>query len=150
MRESMGLYRGKRIDNGERVEGYLFIIKRYSTDIDHYFILPTDTIYGYDDLLLMAWEVDPDTVGQYTGLTDKNGKKIFEGDIVAQSWYDHDEPIVDVFGEVVYCTNDCSFSVLNIEKEVMETLGHANAFVWEIEVLGNIHDHPELLKGGED
>ena len=143
MRENIGLFRGKRIDTGDWVEGNLFIIKRYSTDIDHYFILPTDTIYGYDDLLLMAWEVDPATVGECTGLTDKNGKLIFEGDILRIA----ERGIVADGGIVVFengypggwliksptSENKCSLS--------MRT---------DIEIIGNIHDNPKLLKEGAD
>ena len=126
------LFRGKRLDNGEWVYGDLVWLMDGNKK----------SLYIYGKA-----EVNPATIGQYTGLTDKNGKRIFEGDVVAQSWYDHDEPIDDVFGEVVYCTNDCSFSVLNMEKGTMDQLGHCKAFAWEIEVCGNIHDNPELLKG---
>ena len=96
-------------------------------------------IYGYG-------EVFPDTVGQYTGLTDKNGKKIFEGDIVAQSWYDYHEPSDDSFGEVVFCEYDCSFSVMDVQKDGIVPLGRCHAYHWEAEVIGNLHDNPELLE----
>lgn len=138
------LFRGKRKDTGEWVYGCF----GQHTSLDAFIIdRPYPTAAG-DWSALGFFEVEPNTVGQYTGLSDKNGKRIFEGDVVAQSWYDHDEPIDDIFGEVVYCTRDCSFSVLNTEKKAMEQLGQCNAFYWEIEVIGNIHDNPELLEGG--
>lgn len=141
------LFRGKRLDNGEWVEGSLVV------SAGRCYILPGIADFSYGDngsrvRIGCFIEVAPATVGQYTGLKDKNGQRIFEGDMVAQSWYDHGEPIDDVLGEVVYCTNDCSFSVMTIEKTIMESLGHCNAFAWEIEVCGNIHDNPKLLEGG--
>ena len=90
--------------------------------------------------------VDPSTVGQYTGLVDKNGKRIFEGDVVSQIWYDYEEPRDTSFGEVVYCEYDCSFSVMDDEKDGIVPLGSCAAYVWEVEVIGNIHDNPELLE----
>ena len=98
-----------------------------------------------DELDDKVW-VFPETVGQYTGLTDKHGKKIFEGDIVAQNWYDHDEPADDSFGEVVFCEYDCSFSVMDVNKDGIVPLGNCHAYHWEAEVIGNIHDNPELLE----
>ena len=98
---------------------------------------------------MQTYEVDRETVGQYTGLMDKNGKRIFEGDIVAQNWYDYDEPRDDSFGKVVFCEYDCSFSVMDVNKDGFMPLGRCGSYHWEVEVIGNIHDNPEMLKGGE-
>ena len=108
-------------------------------------------IYGatkesFTGLDLEKHVVYSDTVGQFTGLTDKNGKRIFEGDVVAQNWYDHDEQSDDSFGEVVFCEYDCSFSVMDIQKDGIVPLGRCHAYHWESEVIGNIHDNPELLE----
>ena len=147
------LFRGKRIDNGEWVEGayckHDTVKICFSSDdpkTKHLIITDGFCDWGFEPPLT-GCEVDPETIGQYTGLTDKNGKRIFEGDIVAQSWYDFNEPTDDSFGEVVYVVGDCSFSVLDSNKNEITSLGQGFSYHWEIEVIGNIHDNSELLKG---
>jgi uncharacterized phage protein (TIGR01671 family) len=135
------LFRGKRKDNGEWVEGGI-----YHNSEDEIVFIIKDTGLGYHEFI----EVIPETVGQFTGLydkCDKNGTKIFEGDIITQNWYDYTEPSDDSIGEVVFCKYDCSFSVLDVEKYGIVPLGKCHAYHWEAEVIGNIHDNPELLEG---
>ena len=77
--------------------------------------------------------VYPETVGQFTGLTDKNGKKIFEGDIVR-----------DKTNGVIYQISYSNDSAMFIKKSVLRSsLGNP----LHLEVIGNIHDNPEPLKG---
>ena len=129
------LFRGKD-DNNNWCYGYAIIGKRFKWAS----ILPIDTI---DDAPPMfdECEVELDTVGQYTGLTDKNGTKIFEGDIVGcfcntqifqVKW-------CDVRGgyfldDVVMCGGS---------EPAPECLGN---LVDTLEVIGNIYDNPELLE----
>lgn len=131
------LFRGKRTDNGEWVEGHLIVYPRTKrTKI---------MVWEWADLEFNAIEVRPETVGQFAGLTDKNGKRIFEGDIVRYFQrllggvdYEHKDPVLFLEGGFtvgVYFLNNWlrDGSNRNIQLE-------------GIEVIGNIHDNPELLE----
>lgn len=89
-------------------------------------------------------EVIPETVGQYTGLTDKNGTKIFEGDIVkVRLLYSNGERATEIT-TVVYDENNCCYSPMNW-KESCQWCDYSTS-IKEIEVIGNIYDNPELLR----
>lgn len=129
------LFRGKRIDNGEWVYGDL---RQYSEKCIG--------IYDYE-LRQTVKGVDPSTIGQFTGLTDKNDKKIFEGDIIdaSDTWWNacgpagHDSPIIPVEWD----ENNCGFSPFaNYDCDCGVYI-----VAWQCEVIGNIHDNPELLEG---
>lgn len=122
------LFRGKRIDNGEWVEGGV----AFEDYTDKAYIVQWNTFgLGYFEYI----EVDPNTVGQYTGLCDKNGKKIFEGDRI------------EIRGYVYYCCWDAGnleFILIN-EKE---SFGMGYAASSRMTVIGNVHDNTELLEAG--
>lgn len=131
------LFRGKRADNGEWVYGSL-ITERNMFDGNLMTMHIQDIEEPYDDNL-----IDDETVGQFTGLTDKNGTKIFEGDIVK-----HIQKY-EISGEVksiaVIKWNE-AYSCWSVEH----TNGRITAFLGteyhKLEVIGNVHDNPELLK----
>lgn len=122
------LFRGKRIDNGEWVYG----------DLRNYENNGSKAIFSHK--ALSRFVVVPETVGQYTGLTDKNGTKIFEGDILRFS-YTGNTNGVEGIASVVFESG--KFGVLcGWHKELVCLDGFANT---KVEVIGNIHDNPELL-----
>ena len=124
------LFRGKRTDNGEWIEGDI----HKNTEFSKAHIHPSGE-------RVMSFEIIPETVGQYTGLTDKNGKKIFEGDLI-RSTETGETAIVQWFSEhsafMIWCktSNQVGF-LYECEKSI-------------IEVIGNIHDNPELIGGEEN
>lgn len=138
------LYRAKRLDNGEWIEGY-YAVKGKGTDLEKHFIVSStfDSNTNAYPFYFTDIEVAPETVCQYTGLTDKNGRKIFEGDILRF---------------VNYINNNewlCSIEFLEgsfICRYIYEDgeLGEYNHFTsWhekvKWEVIGNIFDNPELI-----
>ena len=124
------LFRGKRADNGEWVYGNLIdsdSIVGKIVDFDEEYFIPE-----------FWYKVDPETVGQFTGLADKNGTKIFDGDIVR--FYDDSEDEL-TNGVVVFNADFCSFCVSMKGHEDIMLMAH-----WQYELIGNIHDNTELLK----
>ena len=123
-------FRGKRIDNGEWVFGYLV---RMFSEIG---IMPFDEENTFNPII-------PETVEQYTGLKDKNGREIYEGDIVF--W--EDEHFYKGKSEVVYCVDRYNYPAFDLANHDYEAKGlqcvHEECFM---QVIGNIHDNPELLE----
>ena len=124
------LFRVKRLDNGEWVTGNLFV-----SDTDS----RTHILVG-SRIFTIEWEVDPSTIGQYTGLKDKNGKRIFEGD-VAKVMQGKDKDIAYVGFE------NGAFMLYPKTGNIYErTLWSYWYNDWDVEVIGNITDNPELLE----
>ena len=85
-------------------------------------------------------KIESCTLGQYTGLTDKNGTKIFEGDIVKLNSFVTKDMALIKFRDGYF-----DISAYMYDRDIWQTLSTASAKAWE--VIGNIHDNPELLEG---
>lgn len=132
------LFRGKRLDNGEWVDGYLAAYDLICPDYPEDTSNATGDYYGQTPYVGFV-EVDRSTVGQFTGLTDNNGKRIFEGDIV--DILTENEEI----GVVEY--KDGGFLV---SADGFCVDFHSNINGTDLEVIDNIHDNPELLEGTDN
>jgi hypothetical protein len=125
--ENRFLSRGKRIDNGEWIQGYLYGIweRRY-------------ILWGMiNDIPNMA-EVDPETVCQCTAMPDKNSKLIFENDIVIKHNDDDKEPYLIRWSE--------NYAAWELAQCGCAMYGFFDVDFGEIEVIGNAIDNPELLE----
>lgn len=125
------LFRGKRIDNGEWVKGFYVCIPDTHYIMTGKFDSLTNGIINSE-----AYKVDPSTVGQFTGLEDKLGTKIFEGDVIDDLGVEY----IVVF-DSDYAQFRGKFDGWNAE------ISHIAS---RCEVIGNIHDNPELLEVNSD
>lgn len=128
------LFRGKRVENGEWVEGfYVNVPEHYKHEMSRksYIVLINNGLF---------MEVIPETVGQYTGLTYKKGRKIFEGDIIQNNC--NEIGVIrrgeyDVYSRYVFGGYYCVDKTSALIEWTCS---------WHCEVIGNIHDNPELLE----
>ena len=123
------LFRGKRVDNGTWAYG--------------------DLSYWDDEMEIDSEShgenggfIIPETVGQYTGLTDKNGKKIFEGDIVKYTEIDIDGSDDKYIGVIYYNQSKANYVI----KRRKYMVNFVTSWIGDVEVIGNIYDNQELLE----
>lgn len=146
------LFRAKTSYNGEWAYGSLIAMDREIDSIQVFIFTPPRGASSFSCGTLVKLgmvAVDTETIGQYTGLTDKNGKKVFEGDIcrfrewklgdmcwIGKVYFEHQHFVIS--GEA------------NKECETPFTMVMSCFASGDIEVIGNIHDNPELLGGANN
>ena len=173
------LFRGKRVDNGEWIVGSLIIDERGNHYIGEYIKQRVESAYVCTKrrngktinrfIGIGFFMVISETVGQYTGLVDRNGKKIFEGDIVRMyfegesSGYDEEGVSYNYdfyghkIGVVSFGSNgtfiNAKHGELHIDAEMVEgwtPTRRARLAGYRSEVIGNIHDNPELMEEAQE
>ena len=160
-------FRGKRIDNGEWVYGYLAnggLISAGAIQIGIEDINSKET--AKMKAVIQVYQVDPETVGQYVGYKGRNNKEIYEGDIVKLDFIKPEDQIRPAIGIVKWEKEYTAFVVEEMQSGkygdgkyvcdfyfyncpfIPECEGYKNpSFYWEeLEVIGNIYDNPELLE----
>lgn len=142
------LFKAKRKDNGEWVEGNFITNERNENQkyIGYIFDEHNGVVEDFDIV-----EVDPETLCQYTGLTDKNGRKIWENDIVTITLECDDYLIPSETGIVEYSYGQYELKVKapDGQEAYSNLINKLSETPFEIEKLGNVFDNPELLEGKE-
>ena len=127
-------FRGKRIDTGEWV--YEDLIENQGRYYIYYATSDTTLENEDNSIIVLAEEVDPDTVGQYTGLKDRNGQDVYEGDLLRTSE-----------GNIMIAEWVGSGIVTRCLTPTYDGMMNTNRYAFPVsEKIGNIHDNPELLE----
>lgn len=145
------LFRGKRTDNGEWVYGY-YVLKKLpyfkdkGVNVEHLIYdnmeIEDNDYKQFVDTMQISYVVYPKTISQYTGLTDKNGRKIFEGDIVIFDYIDYEDE-----RGVVQWDSDIAKFIITFSTF---TIDFDNVYGRELEVVGNVYDNPEMMEKIEE
>ena len=135
------LFRAKRLDNNEWIEGhYIFVQDAVSEEFYHCIVKS-----GGEMCVSELWDyefIDKDTLSAFTGLVDKNGRKLFDGDIVRETVTSYYQPI----GKICYNVENCQWRIEYVNNIVtFSSIGSGRIY----ELLGNIYDTPMLLENAE-
>ena len=143
------LFRGKRCDNGEWVQGFYVRADHHwhKNGIHKDWIALGASANGGWFALHNKYAVKAETAGQFTGLTDKNGKKIFEGDIVrvlgnqqVEDWKNVDYVALIAFLDGGFCAIDGTVEEHGFRRYALARMD------FSLEIIGNQFDNPELLE----
>lgn len=143
------VFRGKRIKDGKWICGNLadYSMKVFNTTIDKKVIFGNIVSFATDNFGYVVDDcaVDPETIGQFTGLLDRNGKEIYEGDIITvKGRY----PRVVLWDKMMWALmpteyyHDEVLWVMNLQHPRVDWW---EEFADEFEIIGNIHDNPSLI-----
>lgn len=147
-------FRGKRLDNGEWVYGTVefHLVDGDLTKTKRDAFITFDSMDKIGKVYRYRYQVDPETVGQFTGLRDKNGKGIYEGDIVNMHYFfeNHNRETLGAFEdemEVVGVVRIDEMSVYtDCKKRRFDWVNYLEEPTEELEVIGNIYENGDLLK----
>jgi len=132
-------FRGKSVKNCEWLYGYLFP-RSLLEDADY-----LEPLWIASGLENECMAVDKETVGQFIGLYDKNGKEIYEGDIVK---FEDVSGYKDGCASVIWHEDSCGYYLENDDDNIYDTLYDFTPS-YQMEIIGNIHENPELLEERE-
>ena len=130
------LFKAKRIDNGEWVEGYYYKRIRETKFVDA-IEKKVGSVHSVE-----YYDIDINTLCQYTGLTDKNGNKIWENDVVRNEYARNGFQTLKIY----YSTEKSKYVLMNAYKMFTDF----DKLLGQLEVIGNIFDNPELLGGADN
>ena len=130
-------FRGKRKDNGEWIYGY------YVRDCENSLIIVIGEKALYN--LHIPHQVIPESVGQYTGLKDKNGKEIYIGDVVQDKYDIKGNPEIDT-GRIDFINGCTCVTYFDLDEDEQRQYYPAYNGLKYYEVIGNVHENPELIK----
>ena len=147
-------FRGKSTTSGKWVHGMLTTLKDLGAVMQDMIIIKKEGVFneGSASPFFMEWDyIHKDTVGQFTGLKDKSGKEIYEGDIISVNGkYPKLIRYIDEWAS--YCLANLTDLDCDLKTRYWQQVSPCwwTDYKREIKVIGNVYDNPELLKGGND